>query len=363
MSVEANHQFDDVRIDHIGFFVDDVAGEAARLTRGYGFTRYAASAGVHDSDVPVRSVALGTGDVRFVLTEARGGDHPAAAYVGRHDSGVADIAFRVPDVAAAHAEAVRRGARAIAHPRENDGVITASFAGFGDVVHTLVQRRPGIDGRTLPGLRPAPDEPAAGGPGLQEVDHLAVCLEAGQLDPTVEFYERALGFRMIFSERIVVGAQAMDSKVVQSRSGKVTLTLIEPDVSGEPGQIDGFLKNHGGAGVQHIAFSVSDIVRAIDVASAGGVEFLTTPATYYTLLAERLEVDRHGVDALREHSILVDQDHDGQLFQIFTKSAHPRNTLFFEVIERRGARTFGSNNIRALYEAVELQRAEDGAHP
>jgi 4-hydroxymandelate synthase len=164
---------------------------------------------------------------------------------------------------------------------------------------------------------------------------------------------------MIFTEHIVVGAQAMNSKVVQSGSGHVTLTLIEPDVSRAPGQIDGFLKNHGGAGVQHIAFTAKDIVSSVDSISSRGIDFLTTPAMYYELLTRRLELAAHSTADLRRLNILVDQDSHGQLFQIFARSVHPRRTFFLEIIERLNARTFGSANIKALYEAVELQRSKD----
>ena len=192
--------------------------------------------------------------------------------------------------------------------------------------------------------------------GLLGIDHFAVCLNAGDLGPTVAFYERALGFRQIFEEHIVVGAQAMNSTVVQSASGAVTLTLIEPDRRADPGQIDDFLKEHHGAGVQHIAFNSDDAVRAVKALSRRGVEFLKTPEAYYNMLGERITLETHTLDALRATNVLADEDHGGQLFQIFTASTHPRRTLFFEVIERQGAKTFGSSNIKALYEAVELER-------
>jgi 4-hydroxymandelate synthase len=193
--------------------------------------------------------------------------------------------------------------------------------------------------------------------GLLEVDHFALCLKADQLEPTVEFYQRVLDFDMTFAEKIVVGDQAMNSKVVQSRSREVTLTLIEPDASRAPGQIDRFLKNHGGPGVQHVAFTSLNIVRSIGTLRSNGVEFLTTPPAYYRLLADRLELSRYTAEDLSELGILADEDHAGLLFQVFTRSAHPRGTLFFEVIERLGATTFGSGNIRALYEAVEAEQA------
>ncbi|MFK4071666.1 4-hydroxyphenylpyruvate dioxygenase [Streptomyces sp. NPDC029674] len=349
----------DLRVDHVGFAVGDLAEATSFFVNNYGLDVYARA-----TDDTVGMAAVGREGIRLLLTDARGSDHPASAYVQRHGDGVSDIALSTADAAAAYAEAVRRGARPVAEPRERDGVVTATIGAFGDVTHTFVQRagagEQGAD-RSLPGLTPmAGGEAEAGtgagaGVGLHTIDHFAVCLEAGQLDDTVAYYESALDFEMVFTERIVVGGQAMDSKVVQSRSGAVTLTLIEPDTSREPGQIDKFIKEHGGGGVQHIAFATDDIVRDVSLLGANGLRFLSTPGTYYEQVPERLDLRRHSVEALRELNILVDEDQDGQLLQIFTKSVHPRGTLFFEVIERLGARTFGSGNIKALYSAVELE--------
>ncbi|MFJ6611199.1 4-hydroxyphenylpyruvate dioxygenase [Streptomyces sp. NPDC091289] len=335
---------------------------AAQFENNYGFNSYGfnshGSSGSAESATPIRSVALGKNQIRLVLTSAQGADHPAAAYVAQHGDGVANIALTTPDVRELFAEAVRRGAAAVAEPTERDGLTTASIRGFGDVIHTFVERPAGSDVRALPGFSPIPPTDARFDSGLGEIDHFAVCLEAGQLGPTVEFYEKVLDFQMIFEERILVGSQAMDSKVVQSRSGAVTLTLIEPDTSLEPGQIDGFLKNHGGAGVQHIAFTADSIVESVGLLKSQGVSFLSTPDAYYRLLS--VDLAKYSVSEMKERDILVDEDHDGQLFQIFTSSVHPKRTFFMEVIERMGARTFGSGNIKALYEAVERQRAEAG---
>ncbi|MFV2010018.1 MULTISPECIES: 4-hydroxyphenylpyruvate dioxygenase [unclassified Micromonospora] len=351
--------FEDIQVDHVGFYVDDVAASATWLVEGYGFEVYAES--VTDATAEARSVGLGREQIRLVLTEPLVGDHPAAAYVDRHGWGVADIALGVRDVPAAFERAVRRGARPVAPPARANGVTHATIMGFGDVAHTFVQRPAGVDGRELPGLTAITEVRPSWASGLLGVDHFAVCLEAGQLEPTVDFYCEVLDFNMIFTERIVVGSQAMNSKVVQSRSGAVTLTLIEPDVSLSPGQIDDFLKNHGGAGVQHIAFTATDVIGSVGAMRDHGVDFLRTPPAYYRLLGERINPIGHPVEQLRDLSVLVDEDHHGQLFQIFSRSVHPRRTFFFEVIERMGARTFGSSNIKALYEAVELQRQQDQA--
>lgn len=337
-------------IDYVEMYVENL--EAATFTW---VDKYAFAVAGTDRAADHRSVTLRQGPVKLVLTEPTSDRHPAAAYLQTHGDGVADIALRTPDVTAAFEAAVRGGAAAVREPVRLDGtgpdgpIVTATIGGFGDVVHTLFQSD-----------ESAPAEPAAGRSGtdvdLLGIDHFAVCLNAGDLGPTVAFYERAFGFRQIFEEHIVVGRQAMNSTVVQSASGAVTLTLIEPDSNADPGQIDEFLKAHQGAGVQHIAFNAGDAVSTVRALSGRGVEFLKTPGAYYDMLGERIELQTHTLADLRSTNVLADEDHGGQLFQIFAASTHPRHTIFFEIIERQGAGTFGSSNIKALYEAVELER-------
>ncbi|MFL1376062.1 MULTISPECIES: 4-hydroxyphenylpyruvate dioxygenase [unclassified Nocardiopsis] len=337
-------------IDHLGFHVADADKAAHRMREDYGTAVLAEGSRA----VGERSVLVGTGTIRMLFTQPLADDHPAARYVREHGDGVADVALRVADARAAHDLAVSRGARSLAAPAEIDGVATATVSGFGDVAHTFVQRAPGRD--LLPGLDPVAGVPAD--LGLAAVDHLAVCLPPGELAPTVAYYRDVLGFSTIFQERISVGRQAMTSNIVRSDGGDATLTLIEPDPDLEPGHIDGFLRDHRGPGVQHIALSTADITGTVGLLRERGVAFLSAPDTYYRLLTERLDPRRHPVERLRELAVLVDEDHDGQLFQIFARSTHPRGTVFFEVIERLGATTFGSGNIRALYEAVERERED-----
>lgn len=347
--------FSNMTVDHVEFYVTDLASKAAWWLNSYGFAISAAS----DDEAPARSMVLSHSQVDLVLTEADDADHPAAEYVKKHGDGVGNIGLGVADATAAFDEAVRRGARPLSQPTKVDGVTTASIIGFGDVAHTFIQRDTGTAPRALPRMRPTATPTGDATVQLGEVDHFAVCVESGELDGYIEFYRNVLDFELIFEERIAVGRQAMTTRVVESTSGAVTLTLIEPDLTCEPGHIDSFLRDHGGAGVQHMAFATGSIVSTLDSLAARGVAFLDAPGSYYQMLAGRVEPIRYAIDDLRRRNILVDEDHGGQLYQIFTMSVHPRNTIFFELIERLGAKSFGSGNIKALYEAVELQRHLD----
>jgi 4-hydroxymandelate synthase len=354
----------DFALDYVELYVADVEAQARLWRDRYGFAVVGAGGGPGQG---FRSVVMGQGPMRVVLTGAVSDEHAAHLYVLAHGDGVANIAMRTHDVRAAFQQILDNGGQVVAAPVEHvddDVRITATVRGFGDVTHTLVQRDGGGPG--LPaGCHPLSGPEASGTPPVEEevtlldMDHFAVCVNIGELDPTIDFYRDAFGFEQTFEERIVVGSQAMLSKVAQSPSRSVTFTVIQPDPAADPGQIDEFLKNHGGAGVQHVAFASDDVVRAVRALSARGVEFLPTPDTYYAVVAGRVVPERHSVDRLRELNILVDQDHAGQLFQIFTRSTHERQTLFFEVIERCGAVLFGSSNIRALYEAVEIERLKN----
>jgi 4-hydroxymandelate synthase len=297
---------------------------------------------------------------------AQGDGGPVADYLSKHGDGVAVIAFATGDVTQAFADVIAAGGNPLASPifatSGDEKVGTALVSGFGDVVHKLVERTD-PDGEFAPGfidMEPSelghPSDAAAMPEVLEVLDHVAVCLPAGTLDRTVHFYRDVFGLAQIYDERIEVGAQAMLSKVVQDHDARVTFTLIEPDTKREPGQIDEFLRAHDGAGVQHLAFRTSDIATALRTISARGVEFLVAPAGYYQALEGRLGKLAIPLGELRGLNVLADRDRWGQMFQIFARSTHPRRTFFIELIERQGALTFGSRNIRALYEAVEDSR-------
>jgi 4-hydroxymandelate synthase len=353
-------------IDHVEFCVADVNAFAAPLLDAWDFQVHGRG-GPETGRAQERSLLLRQGRIQLLLRSGLIPDHPAARYVARHGDGVAAIGFGTDDVGAAFAEAVAGGAGPLAGPsytsRNGTRVGTASVTGFGDVVHRFVER-------SGPGDEFAPGEVEMAEPGpparaglLDAVDHLAVCLPAGQLAPAVARFQQSLGLTEIFDERIEVGGQAMISKVVQDPAAEVTFTLLEPDRTRDPGQIDEFLESHQGPGVQHVAFRTPDIATAVSTLSGRGVEFLTAPADYYQVLERRLGSVVIPVARLQELNVLADRDRWGQMFQIFARSTHERHTFFFELIERQGALTFGTKNIKALYEALEVTRgvlATDG---
>jgi 4-hydroxymandelate synthase len=362
MNLEGKEAMNILDIDHIELYVGDAIAAARSLCTAYGFRVYG-HGGPDTGLLGQRSVLLGQGDIRMLLTSGLHKDHPASQFVAKHGDGVAVTAFRTDSAAAAYTDAVAAGGSGIHQPRtwENDEacVVTAEVAGFGDVVYRLVERR-GSDAQFQPCAIEMEPGAAAGADDdlLRIIDHAAVCVPAGELDSTIAFHEQVFGFTVTFQEYIEVGDQGLMSKVVQSPSSGVTFTIIQPDLSRQAGQIDDFLAWHDGAGVQHVAFSTKDIVHAVQTFAGRGVEFAVTPSSYYDVLAARLGTTDIAVEALRPLGILVDRDHWGQMYQIFAKSTHIRRTYFLELIDRHGARTFGTSNIPALYAAKERELAE-----
>jgi len=345
-------------LDHVEFYVGDAQRAASSLCASFGF-RLDEEGGADRALAGGRSPLLRQGDIRIVLSSGATAGSKASDYVSRHGDGVAIIALAADDVGRACAHAVRHGATPVSEPvtLTHDGVrtVVATVSGFGDVVHRLVERHEPAGG-------PMPETAElTGGDMLRTIDHVAVCLPPGHLRPVVRFYEEAFGFAQVFEERIELGEQTMDSVVVQDSGRQATFTLLEPG-RGCPGQISDFLRRHGGPGVQHLAFGTRDIASAVRDIASRGVSFLSTPDSYYDALEQRLGRPDIPVGRLRSLGILADRDHGGQMFQIFSRSTHPRQTFFFELIERHGAVTFGSANIKALYEAVERADARERAN-
>jgi 4-hydroxymandelate synthase len=306
-----------------------------------GFVAVAESA-----DDESQSVLLRQGRMQILVTAGP----RTARFLEEHGDGVADIAFGCDDVDASRARALAAGAADLGTSRGNPVV-----SGFGPVRHSLV---PAGEEVALPPGHVWTPLPAGPGPAprISLLDHVAICLEAGSLDRYADFYDAAFGFGRYSSEFVEVPGSSMDSVVVRSGSGEVTFTLVAPGSATGTGQLNAFLHRNSGPGVQHLAMLVDDIVAAVSEATDRGVAFLQTPASYYDALADRFPDMPEAIASLRQTNVLADRDEWGYLLQLFTRSPYPRNTLFYEFIQRRGARGFGSANIRALYEAVERDR-------
>ncbi|MFJ6572564.1 4-hydroxyphenylpyruvate dioxygenase [Streptomyces sp. NPDC091292] len=332
-------------IEHVELYTRDAPTAVDYFVSGMGFTRVADSV---ESDRS--SILLRQGQTRLIVTSGPG----TTRFLDRHGDGVADIAFTCDDVAATHDAAVAAGARSQGVSHGHPVV-----SGFGDVTHTLL---PNTAAALPPGRRwVSTPEPRATSQGpVRLLDHIAVCVEGHRLTEYADFYESAFGMSRYSSEYVAVGEQAMDSIVVRSDSGRVTFTLVAPDPTKEPGQLDAFLDRNGGPGAQHLAFLVDEIIPAVRHMREGGTEFLSTPDSYYDVLAERVTGMREEVAELRAAQVLADRDEWGYLLQLFSRSPYERNTLFYELIQRQGSRGFGSANIRALYEAVERDRLAAG---
>jgi 4-hydroxymandelate synthase len=330
-------------IEYIELYASDMTSTVDYFVSSFGFTPMAEYAG-DDS----RSALLRHGTVQLVVTAGRGTEE----FIEAHGDGIADIAFGCDDPARTCEQAVAAGASLI---NSVPGKLVVS--GFGDTRHTLLARSAGP---SLPGDRAwKPVSGASARPGrIWLLDHVAILVEGGALAGYADFCTQAFGLARYSGEYIEIGEQAMDSIVVRSPSGGITFTILEQDQAKKPGQVEGFISRYGGPGVQHLAFLVDDIVTAVHGFRDQGIEFLHSPDAYYELLAHRLPGIKEEIADLRATSVLADRDEWGYLLQLFTRSPYKRNTLFYELVQRRGARGFGYANIKALYEAVE--RDESG---
>jgi 4-hydroxymandelate synthase len=326
-------------IEYVEFYTSDEQSAVEYFVSSFGFTRVAESAnnGSHSS-------LLRQGTVQLVVTAGR----VTEEFLEAHGDGFADIAFACDDAVQARDAAVAAGASLITSERDKQ-VVSGLFGACHSLVARSAGSRPPAD-RTWVGLPDTQVRPAG---HIRLLDHVAVCVEGASLEESADFYTNAFGLPRYSSEYVEIGEQGLDSIVVRSPSGGITFTILEQDPGKKPGQVEGFLSRYGSPGVQHLAFLVDDIVSAVRDYGARGIDFLSTPSGYYDMLAERLPAIQSEIADLRSTNVLADRDEWGYLLQLFTRSPYPRNTVFYELVQRRGARGFGSANIKALYEAVE----------
>src|SRR4051794_13439306 len=352
-------------IDHVELYVGNAAQAAYFYTRAYGFTE-TAFRGLETGTRDRVSHVVEQGRVRLVLTGTLTGEDEIGEHHKRHGDGVIDIALSVPDAAAAYEWAVAHGARGVATPGgqedEPGPVQLASTAPSGDPRHTFVQRGE-YGGAFLPGFEARSPKPAPRDGLFIAIDHIVGNVELGHMEEWVHYYERVFGMTEMIhfsDEAISTEYSALMSKVVTDGHGRIKFPINEPAEGKRKSQIDEFLEFYGGPGAQHIAVATRDIVRTVTELTERGVEFLTIPEVYYDDIPERIGEIEESLDDLRRLGILVDRDDEGYMLQIFSKPVGDRPTMFFEVIERHGARGFGEGNFKALFEAIEREQERRG---
>ena len=352
--------------DHVEFWVGNARQAAHYYRTAFGF-QLAAYRGPETGTRDCASYVLVQNKIRFVFTTALGGEHPVAGHVQLHGDGVRDIALWVDDAEAAWRATTERGARSVREPatvRDQFGEARlASIAAYGDTIHTFVERR-NYRGVFLPGFEPAPEPDALARPaGLQYVDHMVGNVGWGEMNRWVDFYRDVMGFKMFqhFDDKdISTEYSALMSKVMSNGNERVKFPINEPATGKRKSQIEEYLEYYGGPGVQHIAMATDNIIETVSSLRRKGIDFLRVPSTYYEELQGRVGGIDEPIDRLQELGILVDRDDEGYMLQIFTRPVEDRPTLFYEIIQRKGSRSFGKGNFKALFEAIEREQARRG---
>jgi 4-hydroxyphenylpyruvate dioxygenase len=351
------------RIHHVEFYVGNAKQAAYYYRKAFGFSQFAYR-GLETGSRAVTSYALRQGNATLVFTTPMGPEGPIAEHIKRHGDGVKDIAFEVADADAAFVEAVKRGAEPASEPHDLSGaegaLRAASIHTYGDTVHTFISHRD-YTGPFMPGYMTS--EIPGAGVGLLVIDHMVGNVELGQMNHWAEFYEKILGFHryITFDDKdISTEYSALMSVVMSDDNQVVKFPINEPAEGKKKSQIQEYLDFYHGPGVQHIALLTKDIVATVSQLMANGVEFLMVPDSYYDEVPGRVGVIEEDLAGLKQLGILVDRDDQGYLLQLFSKPVEDRPTLFYEIIQRKGARGFGKGNFRALFESIEREQARRG---
>jgi 4-hydroxyphenylpyruvate dioxygenase len=352
--------------DYVEFYVGNAKQAAHYYITAFGFQPIA-YAGPETGQKEYVSYVVGQHKLFLMLSTPLKGGNEMADHIYKHGDGVKALALRVDDAASAWEETTKRGARSFAAPStrsDEKGTVTISgIHTYGDVVHLFIERK-NYNGAFLPGFRKW-ENPyfKVETTGLQYVDHCVGNVGWNQMNPWVKFYEDVMGFRNILSfddNDISTEYSALMSKVMSNGNGYVKFPINEPAEGKKKSQVEEFLEFYDGAGVQHVAMATNDIVETVTSLRSRGVEFLQVPVTYYDDLLQRVGHIDEDLQPLKELGILVDRDDEGYLLQIFTKPVEDRPTLFFEIIQRKGAKSFGKGNFKALFEAIEREQEARG---
>ncbi len=356
-------------IDYVQFVVGNARQSAYFYRNAFGFDVIAYS-GLETGVKDEAGYVLKQGDVRFVLKSPLSADDPDNQRLMTHGDCVKDVAWEVEDVQLAYKTATSRGATGIEEPHfleDEDGVVEiAAIASYGDLRHSLVDRSR-YKGAFLPGFKPIDPWRYSHRPvpsaGIKTVDHVVGNVALGDMNKWVGFYEEVLGFKQIITfddKDISTKYTALMSKVVAGGNGRIKMPINEPAEGLKKSQIDEYLQFFGGPGVQHIALETDDIISTVRTMMENDVTFLRVPSSYYDELPDRVGEIEENLKTVAELGLLVDRDDEGYLLQIFTQPVEDRPTLFFEIIQRHGARSFGKGNFKALFEAIEREQAKRG---
>ncbi|HVP45096.1 MAG TPA: 4-hydroxyphenylpyruvate dioxygenase [Bryobacteraceae bacterium] len=352
--------------DYVEFYVGN-ARQAAYYYRSAFGMKLVAYAGPETGHRERASYVLQQNKIRFVLTTPLQPGDAVSQHIQRHGDGVRDIALWVDDAESAYRETTARGAKGVRQPevlRDEHGEIRISaIAAYGDTIHSFVERR-NYRGVFLPGYAAVSSPDVVARPvGLKHIDHMVGNVGWGEMNRWVEFYQNVMGFRLYqhFDDKdISTEYSALMSKVMANGNDRVKFPINEPAAGRKKSQIEEYLEFYNGPGVQHIAMASDDIVDTVSKLRNQGVEFLRVPGTYYQDLEKRVGKIDEPVENLERLGILVDRDDEGYMLQIFTRPVEDRPTLFYEVIQRKGSRSFGKGNFKALFEAIEREQALRG---
>ncbi|HTK82186.1 MAG TPA: 4-hydroxyphenylpyruvate dioxygenase [Bacteroidota bacterium] len=351
--------------DFIEFYVGNAKQAAHYYRTAFGF-KLVAYAGLETGVRDKTSYVLQQDKIRFVLTTPLIPEHSISDHIKLHGDGVRDIALWVDDAESAYLETTKRGGRGVMEPTtfsDEYGELKRSSIGiYGDTIHSFIERK-NYKGPFMPGYKPVAEDPIARPVGLKYVDHCVGNVELGAMNTWVEFYMNVMGFRLFkhFDDKdISTEYSALMSKVMANGNDRIKFPINEPAAGKRKSQIEEYLEYYRSPGVQHIAMAADSIIDTVGKLTAQGVEFLRVPTTYYAELQDRVGKIDEPIAELQKLGILVDRDEDGYLLQIFTKPVEDRPTLFFEVIQRKGSKSFGKGNFKALFEAIEREQASRG---
>jgi len=356
--------------DYVEFYVGNAKQAAHFYKTAFGFQSHA-YAGLETGVKDRASYVLKQDKIRLVLTTALKSDHPIGEHVKKHGDGVKVIALWVEDARAAFEETTKRGARVYMEPAvetdEHGEVVRAGIYTYGETVHMFVERK-NYKGTFLPGYQPWESDYNPAPVGLKYVDHMVGNVGWGEMNTWVKWYEDVMGFVNFLSfddKQITTEYSALMSKVMSNGNGRIKFPINEPAEGKKRSQIEEYIDFYEGPGVQHIAVATDDIIKTVADMRSRGVEFLSTPPqAYYDAIPERLKDHmskfREDINELQKLGIMIDADDEGYLLQIFTRPVEDRPTLFFEIIQRMGARGFGAGNFKALFESIEREQERRG---